>query len=81
MKQLTEIAMELNMLADEVEGNHLTNKETAATLREISNEVYGTSFKIRKLIEPITETTGISDKGYKLMLMHENIKELENEQN
>lgn len=74
MTSLNDIATELNILAAEVGGDHVTNKETEKRLREISEEVFDLAFEIRKSADIVLPFLGISDRAYKSLLRRENIE-------
>ena len=74
MTTLNDIATKLNVLAAEVGGDHIPNKETEKMLREISEEVFDLAFEIRKSADIVLPFLGISDRTYKSLLRKENIK-------
>ena len=74
MTTLNDIATKLNVLAAEVGGDHVPNKETEKQLREISKEVFDLAFEIRKSVDTVLPYLGISDRTYKSLLRQENIK-------
>lgn len=74
MTTLNDIATKLNVLAAEVGGDHIQNKETEKRLREISEEVFDLAFEIRKSADIVLPFLGISDRSYKSLLRLENIE-------
>lgn len=72
---LNDISTELNMLASEISGGHVSNEDAAEKIRGVSKEIFELAFKMRKYADMMLPFLGLSEQCYKILLREENIEQ------
>lgn len=78
IRTIEDIATNMRMLADEIGGNHHTNKESEEILNKLANllSTYNmqTIVSVESMKNRVMENTGIGDRYLRMFLRQENIK-------